>query len=66
MNGAQFAALKEMLPPRRGEWRLLHDSSRDGGVNHDKFHELCDHKRSLLARAGAARRCANLQVRVNA
>jgi hypothetical protein len=44
MNAAQYAALQGYLPYRRGTWRLLHDTTRDGGVKHTKFHELCDGK----------------------
>lgn len=44
MSTEQYAALREMLPPRRGDWRLLHDSARDGGFIHTVFHELCDGK----------------------
>ncbi len=53
MNGAQYTALQGMLPPRRGEWRLLHDTTRDGGVKHTKFHEMCDGK-GTRARAADA------------
>jgi hypothetical protein len=45
MNADQYAALQRMLPPRRGDWRLLHYTARDGGVSGTKFHELCDGKR---------------------
>ena len=44
MSPAQYAALQGFLPRRRGEWRLLHDTSVDGGVNHATFHTKCDGK----------------------
>jgi hypothetical protein len=39
MSAEQYAALSGMLPARRGEWTLLHETARDGGVKHTKFHE---------------------------
>lgn len=62
MNGAQYTALQGMLPPRRGEWRLLHDTTRDGGVKHTKFHEMCDGK-GTRARAADARMRARAHTR---
>jgi hypothetical protein len=46
LSDAQFAALRLMLPARHGDWRLLHDTARDGGVVHTTFHKMCDGKRA--------------------
>lgn len=44
MNAAQYVALRGFLPPRRGDWRLLLDTTVDGGVSNAIFHEKCDGK----------------------
>ena len=44
MSVDQYSALQRMLPPRRGDWTLMHDTARDGGVGARQFHVLCDGK----------------------